>query len=943
MLQGVFYRIVIYAILIFNIGIVCSQPSSPPTLASQISQLAELDDWHNISVRGHQLLSHPDISPELRFELLKSLAREAFKRDNFAATERYLKEIEAEHEAEPFSESYYFATKLLAINAFHQSRYTVAIELYLKALNIAIKRKQPLEQAHMHNNLGLAYVETNELSRATSHYGEAQKIYQKHGNLQDEADIMLNLSALYIRQYQFDTAQEMLDIAINYFKQLNDDYGIALANTYLGELYSKKGLNLSARHYYQAAIEYYEAENNTDQLIAQYAYLANVSIAQGNFEQAQREANFSLYYAEKINSKSGRMLGLFPLAKTLFAKGDIETALNMIEESLQLSTQFGSRYLEREELATLALIQASAGKHEDALINFTRYKNKQSEYLNENVLTKMVEYQNRIEAVELNREITELKQNQALQALQIDKREQVIWLSAMVVLSLLIAVVSLYYKQAEKNAKVELREKVAERTIELQRVADELRKANQVKNQFLANISHEIRTPLTSIIGQAEAMLNDHASNPELKVSLGVIQRQGEHLKALVSDVLDLSRIEAQRLELEYTEFSAKSLLDDISDMFYNACKVKGLDFSVKGDFDDSIMVRLDYMRLKQVLINLLGNAVKFTEQGKVGLHVSCHSSGLVFKVFDTGIGMSQEQLGRVFESFQQGDNSITRRFGGSGLGLCLSQQLTEMMDGSISVNSQLHKGSEFIVFIPCSPEHSELPSSEEQPQAVHWEYGKVLVAEDHDDNRALFQRVLEQLGLQVLAAKNGEEAVEMCLREYPDIVLMDIQMPKMDGVEALNLLHLSGFDQPVYALTANVMEHEIKAYLKSGFTGHLGKPLDRKMLIKVLQRHLSKVSEAPVMQLDMSDLALSFVATLASERASIIEFWQAQEWCYLQRACHRLSGAASTFNFVSLANTARQLENMLKTQEYKQAENLYLILCDELQYTCLSEQLDVG
>ncbi|MBD1582677.1 response regulator [Pseudoalteromonas sp. S16_S37] len=933
----------IYAILLFNIGIASSQPSSPPTLASQISQLAELDDWHDVLLKGQQLLSHPDINPELRFELLKSLAREAFKRDDYVTTERYLKEIETEYEAEPFSEGYYFATKLLAINAFHQGQYTIALERYLKALNIATKRKQPLEQAHMHNNLGLVYVETNELSKAISHYGEAQKLYQKQGNLQDEADIMLNLSALYIRQYQFDTAQEMIDIAISYFKQLKDDYGIALANTYLGELYSKKGLNLSARHYYQAAIEYYEAENNRDQLMALYAHLANVSIAQGDFEQSQKEANFALYYAEKINSKSGRMLALFPLAKTLFAKGDVDTALKMIEESLLLSKQLGTRYLEREELATLALVQASAGKHKDALVSFIRYKTMQTEFLNENVLTQMVEYQNRIEAAELNREITELKQNQAMQALQIDKREQVIWLSAMVVLSLLIAVVSLYYKQAEKNAKVELREKVAERTAELQRVADELRKANQVKNQFLANISHEIRTPLTSIIGQAEAMLNDHASNPDLRVSLGVIQRQGEHLKALVSDVLDLSRIEAQRLELEYTDFSVKSLLDDVSDMFYNACMVKGLEFSVKGDFDDSIMVRLDYMRLKQILINLLGNAVKFTEYGKVGLYVSCHPSGLVFKVFDTGIGMSQEQLGRVFESFQQGDNSITRRFGGSGLGLCLSQQLTEMMDGSISVNSQLDKGSEFIVFIPCSPEHSELPSSEEQPQTEHWNYGKVLVAEDHDDNRALFKRVLEQLGLQVLAAKNGEEAVEMCLREYPDIVLMDIQMPKMDGVEALNLLHVSGFDQPVYALTANVMEHEIKSYLKSGFTGHLSKPLDRKMLIKVLRRHLSKVSEASVSQLDMSDLALSFVATLASERASIIDFWQSQQWYNLQRACHRLSGAASTFNFVSLANTARQLENMLKTEEYKQAENLYLILCDELHYTSLSEQLDVG
>ncbi|WP_261595076.1 ATP-binding protein [Pseudoalteromonas holothuriae] len=931
----------IYVLLILHIGI--AEAIQESSLATQITQLGEIDNWQDISIQGQQLLSHPDLTEKLRFELHKSLAREAFKRDDFKTAEVYLKRIETEYASRIVSDGYYFSVKLLAISAYRQGRYFDAVELYSKALDIAAERDNPLELANMHNNLGLVYVDTNELDLAVAHYGEAQKLYQQHGDLQYQADINLNLSMVYIRQYRFDIAQEMLDTVIKQFTELNDEYGIALAHSYLAEIFIKKGLMNSARHYLQSAIDYYESENDMDHLMIQYANLADVSIAQGKFDKAEKEANFALYYAEKINSITGRMKGLFPLAKIFFVQGKLAQAREMINESLSLATQLGARSIEKDELATLALIQASLGEHEAAWVNFTRYQTKQYEFLNKNVLEKMVEYQNRIEDYDLNREITELKQKQAFQALQIDKREQVIWLSAMVVLSLFIAVVSLYFKQAEKNAKVQLREKVAERTAELQRVADELRQANQVKNQFLANISHEIRTPLTSIIGQAEVMLNEHQSNLELKVPLSVIQRQGEHLKSLVSDVLDLSRIEAQRLELEYTEFSVRSLLDDISGMFNNACIVKDLEFNVKGDFDDSIIVNLDYMRVKQILINLLGNAVKFTEHGQIGVHVSCQPSGLIFKVFDTGIGMSHEQLGRVFESFQQGDNSITRRFGGSGLGLCLSQQLTDMMGGSISVNSELHKGSEFIVFIPCSPIHSELPSIQEQKQEANWDYGSVLVAEDHDDNRALFKRVIEQLGLEVLVAKNGEEAVEMCLREYPDIVFMDIQMPKMDGVEALNLLHQSGFDQPVYALTANVMEHEIRSYLKVGFTGHLGKPLDRKMLVKVLQRHLSSTSVSSPSQVDMSDLVASFVATLPSERTSIIDFWQSQQWYNLQRACHRLSGAASTFNFVTLGNIARQLESLLKSEQYKQAESLYLILCDELYHISESEELSAG
>ncbi len=941
--KGLIGRVLIYIMLIFNITLAVSAKEPTSSLATQIEELGDLESWQDISIKGHQLLSHPDLTSKQRFELLKSLAREAFERDDFATTELYLKEIESEYVQQPLSDEYYFAIKLLAINAYHQGLYTSAIPQYLNALNIASKRNNPLEQANMHNNLGLAYVKTNELGLAISHFGEAQKFYQGLGEMQDEADIVLNMSAVYIRQYQFDVAQEMINTGMKMFSELGDSYGVALAHTYLGELFSKKGMTHSARYHFQAAIDYYEPQNNMDHLMVQYANLAGVSLVQGEFDRAEKEANFALYYAEKINSDTGRMWALFPLAKAMFVKGELLKAEQMINEAMSLATETGARYIEKEELATLSLIQAGVGKHDQALLNFTRYQTNQYEFLNKNVLAKMMEYQNRIEAAELNREITELKQEQAFQTLQIEKREQVIWLSSMVVLSLFIAVVSLYFKQAEKNAKVELREKVAERTAELQRVADELREANQVKNQFLANISHEIRTPLTSIIGQAEAMLNEHGQNFELKASLGVIQRQGEHLKDLVSDVLDLSRIEAQRLELEYTEFYLQSLLDDISDMFYNACKVKALQFSVKSDADNSVMVKLDYVRLKQILINLLGNAVKFTEQGVVELQVNCQPSGLIFKVLDTGIGMSQEQLSRVFESFQQGDNSITRRFGGSGLGLCLSQQLTDMMGGSISVNSELNQGSEFIVYIPCAPQHRELPESLEQQQEVSWDYGKVLVAEDHDDNRALFKRLIEQLGLEVIVAKNGEEAVELCLREYPDVVLMDIQMPKMDGVEALNLLHQSGFDQPVYALTANVMEHEIQAYLKAGFTGHLGKPLDRKLLIKSLQRHLSTASEFVSSQVDISDLAASFVTTLPNERAVVIELWQTKQWLSLQRACHRLSGAASTFNFTSLASTSRQLESALSKEQYQQAEHLYLILCDELQYLGLSEQLDVG
>ncbi|MGB0843043.1 MAG: sensor histidine kinase, partial [Pseudoalteromonas shioyasakiensis] len=230
---------------------------------------------------------------------------------------------------------------------------------------------------------------------------------------------------------------------------------------------------------------------------------------------------------------------------------------------------------------------------------------------NDQLYARLNEYQSKIEASELNQEIALLKQQQAVQTLQIEQREQLTWFAILLLITGTVAVVSMYRKRMERAANVELSQQVAKRTAELQKLADELGEANKVKSQFLANISHEIRTPLTSIIGNSEALLHEYQHDKHIQGPLQVIQRQGEHLKELVSDVLDLSKIEAQRFELEFTEFALEQLLDDVTDMFQHVCEAKGLNFILVNHLPTPYVVRLDYVRLKQVLINLLGNAVK--------------------------------------------------------------------------------------------------------------------------------------------------------------------------------------------------------------------------------------------------------------------------------------------------------------------------------------------
>ncbi|KKL60800.1 hypothetical protein LCGC14_2201710, partial [marine sediment metagenome] len=293
--------------------------------------------------------------------------------------------------------------------------------------------------------------------------------------------------------------------------------------------------------------------------------------------------------------------------------------------------------------------------------------------------------------------------------------------------------------------------------------------------------------------------------------------------------MLDLSKIEANRLDLDVSEFDLVVIVNDVYAMSSMQAKNKGLTLLLENNLGPSFWTKLDLIRVKQILINLLTNAIKFTESGFVTLHIDHTEQGVCFKVSDTGIGMTTAQIENIFECFQQGDNTISRRFGGSGLGLSLSQQLAIMMGGYISVESELHKGSEFIFNVPCkqyppAKVASEAAVSENKTGLV----GRVLLAEDHSDNRRLITRFLKSTGLEVISVSNGEQAVELCLSEFPDIVLLDIQMPVMDGLSAFELLKKCGFNKPIFALTANAMEGEAQVFVSIPQAGGFGMNLQR-------------------------------------------------------------------------------------------------------------------
>ncbi|MFB1000394.1 MAG: ATP-binding protein, partial [Colwellia sp.] len=489
------------------------------------------------------------------------------------------------------------------------------------------------------------------------------------------------------------------------------------------------------------------------------------------------------------------------------------------------------------------------------------------------------------ESEKLKEEVKQLKQNKKLQQLQAEQAEQQRTFSMAAAVFIVVLILFVLNRNIERRSKLKLSKRVKNRTQELELLTNELVKANGIKSQFLANMSHEIRTPLTSIIGQSEAIINGDIDKKYLQKEVEIIHGNSLHLLELINNILDLSKVEANKLELELVEQDLQIILHDLANLFNKSAKAKGLHFQITHTLPSRFLLSIDGFRLKQILINLCSNAIKFTSRGSVTLNVSVNDSVLTMAVTDTGIGMSETQLQKLFTSFTQGDSSISRRFGGSGLGLCLSEQLAKLMLGNISVTSTLNQGSTFTLVMPCKQlEHNQLVNftptnivaSLATASANDKFTGQIVLADDHDDNRRLIARLLTSLGLDVLCASNGREAVELCLEHKTKLILMDIQMPEMDGIEAFKVLRQKGCVQPIVALTANAMSHEIDKYLTLGFDGHLKKPIERKLFVATIAKYYGEKANVDaavnnITSVAMSDLVLEFKSNLVLEQQDLI------------------------------------------------------------------------
>jgi len=371
--------------------------------------------------------------------------------------------------------------------------------------------------------------------------------------------------------------------------------------------------------------------------------------------------------------------------------------------------------------------------------------------------------------------------------------------------------------------------------------------ANNAKSLFVANMSHEIRTPMNGIYGSLQLLENEDLSENGAELVDSAISST-KNLLTIVNDILDFSKIEAGQIELEAHPFNLHELVKELESNFSPLIKAKRLTFTRNIEEGVQSYWIGDQVRIKQVVSNLISNAVKFTESGSIDVSVTLPSEdeGITFIVKDTGIGMDKITVDKVFQQFTQADPSTTRKYGGTGLGMAIARNLTELMAGKINVTSELGTGTTFTVYLPIHMSENQISKATEalvvEENIIPELSSKtILVAEDNRINQKVVTKMLELTKAKIIIAQNGLEAIALYKQEQPDIILMDIQMPELDGVTACQEIRYLDHDIKIIALTANVMKKEVEHYLNSGFNAHVAKPIVQANLYTILSESFGK------------------------------------------------------------------------------------------------------
>ena len=519
-------------------------------------------------------------------------------------------------------------------------------------------------------------------------------------------------------------------------------------------------------------------------------------------------------------------------------------------------------------------------------------------------------------------------------------------------------------------------EEVVVRTAEMRQARDDARAANRAKSDFLATMSHEIRTPLNGVIAMADHLLEKTLPSDH-REPLEIISKSSEHLLRVINDILDYSKLEAKKVEFEKRPFAVASLVENVVEMFAVQADDKGLRLDVRFAPDLPAQVSGDAARLRQILLNLVSNAIKFTERGHVCVEVACRDdvpdlakpepqARLVFIVRDSGVGMSEEALSHLFTEFWQADNTISRRYGGTGLGLAISRRMAEQMGGGVEVASALGVGSAFTLSVPVTRLAADaLPAAdredvEKSSASENFAGRRILLTEDNPTNRQIARTILARTGAQIDTAQDGLEAVASARAVAYDLILMDIHMPNMNGIDAtraIRSLPAPYGRAPIIALSASAFREDQEDCRAAGMNDFLAKPYRGAPLREIVARHMGLVEpvsapanaengqaaaaqpgyhDQPAFEFecfailgieigheDARELMTEFLADARHRLDDMRALLARQEMISLKEAAHALKSSSAMLGLARLAAVSKELEHVIAAEDYSRVETL--------------------
>lgn len=793
------------------------------------------------------------------------------------------------------------AFNCMGVINLYKGNYPLALDYYHKSLKIYEEIGNRKGIAASYQNIGGIYDSQNKFTEALKNYVNSLQIYKEIGDKKGIAVSYSNMGNLYETQGNYAEALKNLLIAIkmqdeigdkrnliysyndigninmeqgNYQEALKNNlvalkisketgfkYGIGTAYNFIGLNYYRQKNYPEALKNYLAALKVNEEIGNKQGIADSYYYLGGVNSDQGNYPGALKNYFTALKRYEEVGTKTGIASANNGIGLNYERLGNLKDALKYESKGLSLAFETGSKSNIIDAYKELARIYAKLIDYKAAYDNevlFKQYYDTLFNNENEKKLTSL-QMQFDFDKKQQTDSIQHASENKInLLNLHRQKEYTGLGIAGFILVVLLLFFVYLNYKNQRKAT--------AEMAIARQRAEQ----SEKFKEQFLANMSHEIRTPMNAVMGMTNLVL-DSTLNEKQRFYLEGIRKSSDTLLHIINDILDLSKIEAGKMEMENIDFSLADVLDQVKQTLQHKAEEKGLQLIVTIDSSVPGVLMGDPVRVNQVLMNLAGNAIKFTEKGSVTISVSRQPSAvtshqspitnhqspvtspvpLTFSISDTGIGIPEDKLQSVFESFTQAKTSDTRRYGGTGLGLTISKQLVELMDGKISIESKEGLGTTFsfeINFPVGSAERLKEQRSAEEIDGSILDGLRILLADDNEYNRIVTHDTLQSKArLEISEATNGKEVIEFLSHHDYDVVLMDVQMPVMDGYEATRYIR-EKFASPknqvqIIALTASVIRSDLGKCRDAGMNDYIPKPFKASQLFSVIAKATGRES----------------------------------------------------------------------------------------------------